>query len=246
MFYSNFSSFSFQISKMTENPWQVDSIESFTYLKCPECVFDTKEKTCFQNHAIENHPLSQVLFGKKGINLTILNFDPNGFDIEYTESSKSPQFPKTNFHKTSMLKEETVKTKNIFADTRDPLHEDVLVEIINERELNVNQQTSTTDGVDNKLQCNSEYSLKSQIESWHHSPQGKRFDGNIVSEVPLETLGNTVHERKKLTVSLSANKTQQTCEIDERIESKVLEENSLLATKKDEEGITPIKFHFET
>ena len=85
------------------NPWQVDSIESFKYLKCPECVFETKEKTCFQNHAIENHPLSHALFGKKDNNLIILDFDPNGFDSDLNENSKT-QFV-TNLMKTSMLEE---------------------------------------------------------------------------------------------------------------------------------------------
>ena len=229
---------------MMENPWQVDSIESFTYLKCPECVFDTKEKTCFQNHAIENHPLSHVLFGKKRNNLTIIDFDPNGFDSEYTESSKRAQFPKTNLHETSTLKEETSKIKNTFAETRDPLHEDFLVEITNEKELNVNQQTT----VGKKTWCNtcdvtflSDYSLKSHIETWHHYPQANKSDGNIL--IRFDRLGNTVHEGKKLVPALPANKIQQTCEIDEKNESKVLEENSLLATKIYEEGM---KFHFET
>ena len=47
------------------NPWQVESIEAFVCLKCPECEFDTKEENCFQDHATENHPLSFVFFGKK-------------------------------------------------------------------------------------------------------------------------------------------------------------------------------------
>ena len=47
---------------LTVNPWQVESIEAFAYLKCPECVFDCKEEVIFQNHAVENHPLSNVLF----------------------------------------------------------------------------------------------------------------------------------------------------------------------------------------
>ena len=47
---------------LTINPWQVESIEAFAYLKCPECVFDCKEEVIFQNHAVENHPLSNVLF----------------------------------------------------------------------------------------------------------------------------------------------------------------------------------------
>jgi hypothetical protein len=49
---------------ITVNPWQVASIQAFLYLKCPECPFDSKTKDTFQNHAIENHPLSFVLFGK--------------------------------------------------------------------------------------------------------------------------------------------------------------------------------------
>ena len=49
----------------TENPWQVDSVQEFLFLKCPECKFDTKLKHDFQDHAIENHPLSYVLFDKE-------------------------------------------------------------------------------------------------------------------------------------------------------------------------------------
>ena len=46
------------------NPWFVESIEAFTFLKCPECKFDTQEEYFFQVHATENHPLSFVFFGK--------------------------------------------------------------------------------------------------------------------------------------------------------------------------------------
>ena len=48
----------------TYNPWHVDSIQSFWFLRCPECPFDTKEEYIFQDHAIENHPASFSLFGK--------------------------------------------------------------------------------------------------------------------------------------------------------------------------------------
>ena len=44
------------------NPWNVESLHVFLSLKCPECVFDTKEKNSFRDHAIEKHPLSIVLF----------------------------------------------------------------------------------------------------------------------------------------------------------------------------------------
>ena len=36
---------------MTANPWQVESIQDFSCLKCPECSFDTKEENLFENHA---------------------------------------------------------------------------------------------------------------------------------------------------------------------------------------------------
>ena len=50
---------------MVDNPWNVDSIDAFIFLKCPECVYDTKEEHDFRDHAFENHPMSFVFFGKK-------------------------------------------------------------------------------------------------------------------------------------------------------------------------------------
>ena len=38
------------------------SIDAFYWLKCPECIFYTKEENIFQNHAVDNHPMSFVLF----------------------------------------------------------------------------------------------------------------------------------------------------------------------------------------
>ena len=57
--------FSFQKKTMDTNPWQVDSIQEFYFLKCPECSFDTKEEKYFHEHALQNHPLSIVFFGTK-------------------------------------------------------------------------------------------------------------------------------------------------------------------------------------
>ena len=49
---------------MNTNPWQVDSIDAFICFKCPECQFYSQKDDFFQNHALENHPLSIVLFEK--------------------------------------------------------------------------------------------------------------------------------------------------------------------------------------
>ena len=50
--------------QMATNPWLVESVHFFLYLKCPECVFETKyeNEVKFQCHAIKNHPWSNVLF----------------------------------------------------------------------------------------------------------------------------------------------------------------------------------------
>ena len=50
---------------MDGNPWLVESLQDFLFLKCPECSFDTQKEGAFEDHATENHPLSFVLFGKK-------------------------------------------------------------------------------------------------------------------------------------------------------------------------------------
>ena len=52
---------------MAQNPWAVDSIKAFYFLKCPECDFDTKEENSFENHATKHHPQSFVLFDKKRV-----------------------------------------------------------------------------------------------------------------------------------------------------------------------------------
>ena len=50
------------VKTIDENPWKVKSIKDFSCLKCPECVFFTKEQNYFEDHAIANHPLSAILF----------------------------------------------------------------------------------------------------------------------------------------------------------------------------------------
>ena len=51
---------------MDSNPWQVESIDEFYFLKCPECMFFSQEENDFRGHAIENHPMSNILFGNLG------------------------------------------------------------------------------------------------------------------------------------------------------------------------------------
>ena len=54
---------------MEINPWYVESIEAFSYFKCPECPFLSQVKKYFEDHAVKNHILSTVLFGKEVENI---------------------------------------------------------------------------------------------------------------------------------------------------------------------------------
>ena len=50
-----------------DNPWQVDSIQDFAFLNCPECSFKTKTEDFFQEHAVTSHPMCFVLFGQTDV-----------------------------------------------------------------------------------------------------------------------------------------------------------------------------------
>ena len=102
------------------NPWEVESLQDFLFLKCPECVFDTKEEDCFQMHAVDNHPLSYVLFGetcKEEIFETDINNED--YDVEHMEdfeteipefSSNSPEVCSQNLlEETMIVKEEVIE-----------------------------------------------------------------------------------------------------------------------------------------
>ena len=45
---------------MDDNPWKVDSIQAFYLIKCPECTFDTKKETLFQEHAFDQIELTKT------------------------------------------------------------------------------------------------------------------------------------------------------------------------------------------
>ena len=53
---------------MESNPWQVNSIDAFNCLKCPECMFFSQAEIDFKDHAMKNHPLSNAFFDKFELN----------------------------------------------------------------------------------------------------------------------------------------------------------------------------------
>ena len=83
------------------NPWHVDSLQAFWFLKCPECFFDTQEVEIFREHSLENHPLSIVLFGKELKEETLYNdYHSEDHNQEYHEnfSENYSENPSENNH----------------------------------------------------------------------------------------------------------------------------------------------------
>ena len=74
---------------MEINPWNVESIDAFSYFKCPECSFLSQVKKYFEDHALKNHLLSIVLFGK-----AIENLNTGGEITEKCESKNIEWTPK--------------------------------------------------------------------------------------------------------------------------------------------------------
>jgi uncharacterized C2H2 Zn-finger protein len=85
---------------MDINPWQVATIQEFYFLKCPECDFMHKEESDFQNHAVENHPLSVTFFGE--VEMTI---EKIGIFDDCNEGNESNDALNT-------VKEEILDTRN--------------------------------------------------------------------------------------------------------------------------------------
>ena len=105
---------------MKGNPWHVESIHAFYFLKCPECGFDTKEEKNFQTHAIQNHPMSSVLFGERVLAKKIVileqKLDPDEYEKDWNNQEES-LLPSNDQiitdESTSKIKEEILEEINL-------------------------------------------------------------------------------------------------------------------------------------
>ena len=118
---------------MSINPWQVDNIQEFYFLKCPECDFVHKEESDFQNHAVENHPLSVVFFGDS--------------DIKMEEITIIDDFNEEN-ESNDTVNEELSRTKN---DTED-IEIDLEFDSINDQRILNNICHETNDFQDSEIE----------------------------------------------------------------------------------------------
>ena len=130
---------------MSINPWQVDNIQEFYFLKCPECNFVHKEESDFQNHAVENHPLSVVFFGDS--------------DIKIEEITIIDDFNEEN-ETINTVNEELSRTKN---DTED-IEIDLEFDSINDQRILNNICHETNDFQDSEISQASEIELSEVLE----------------------------------------------------------------------------------
>lgn len=52
------------------NPWDVSSLDDFSYFCCPECIYRSSDACNFEDHAVTNHPLSKSFFHKDPLFIT--------------------------------------------------------------------------------------------------------------------------------------------------------------------------------
>ena len=103
-----------------ENPWKVNSIDAFSYLKCPEFEFDSKAESYFIRHAIKNHPLSHVFFGNDTIDdntsVTILKYNPNDIEKNIQENDENLQSASINLFEANTIKDEIILENHDFSE----------------------------------------------------------------------------------------------------------------------------------
>jgi KRAB domain-containing zinc finger protein len=91
------------------NPWSVNSVHDFWFLRCPECPFDSKDEVHFQAHAIEKHPASLTLFGKS---VKTENFDNDYEFVEYkNEAATEPLFSPEVHIKEEFIENDSIEHK---------------------------------------------------------------------------------------------------------------------------------------
>ena len=169
---------------MAVNPWQVDSVQAFSFLKCPECTFEIQEEHYFQVHAVENHPLSFVLFGKR--------IKEEGFNEHCEISEENYQ----DFYENH--------------DFEDPISTDYLQ--IKQEEVEIKESNNLKEEnieVEKKshccLLCNASFDrsglLKRHVESVHEEKQPAHMcsvcDKSFSAKDKLKRHTNSVHMEKK-------------------------------------------------
>ena len=203
-----------------DNPWQVVSIEAFYCLKCPECMYFTTDDDGFYNHAVENHPLSGVLFGKpkdKTIDPEeILNFlvknEPleDSFENEDNETLSEKTFE--TFDQTNILERESFEnltTLNQAKITYDTKPENI--ESFTETGYRVPENSFEVKSDKGKKRlkckfCNYTSAIKSNLKK--HIKLLHEGHKNYLFEVKSESIMNSNQETEKSAIDVRPNENE--------------------------------------
>jgi hypothetical protein len=75
----------FDIKCVASNPWQVQSINDFSFYCCPECVYRSRGDTDFEAHAVLTHPQAKLLF--KNVSSSEPEESVNNFHVKIEDYS---------------------------------------------------------------------------------------------------------------------------------------------------------------
>ena len=209
---------------MAQNPWKVESIQAFYFLKCPECDFDTKEEKSFENHATENHLLSFVLFDKKYVNEDFDTIDIKEEPLSHSDAQLSYDDQKSSMHNQFPLLS-SITEENSLLDASELKKETTDESYIDENESRNNEidiNTSETEPYFTDVSIIGDNQTENPLNSAVHEEKNKNKDLQEPGKnegIGFLTESNFDHgsDEIKTTVQTDAEKTSNTRKIQKKL-----------------------------
>ena len=209
---------------MAQNPWAVESIQAFYFLKCPECDFDTKEEKSFENHATENHLLSFVLFDKKYVNEDFDTIDIKEEPLSHSDAQLSYDDQKSSMHNQFPLLS-SITEENSLLDASELKKETTDESYIDENESRNNEidiNTSETEPYFTDVSIIGDNQTENPLNSAVHEENNKNKDLQEPGKnegIGFLTESNFDHgsDEIKTTVQTDAEKTSNTRKIQKKL-----------------------------
>ena len=209
---------------MAQNPWAVESIQAFYFLKCPECDFDTKEEKSFENHATENHLLSFVLFDKKYVNEDFDTIDIKEEPLSHSDAQLSYDDQKSSMHNQFPLLS-SITEENSLLDASELKKETTDESYIDENESRNNEidiNTSETEPYFTDVSIIGDNQTENPLNSAVHEEKNKNKDLQEPGKnegIGFLTESNFDHgsDEIKTTVQTDAEKTSNTRKIQKKL-----------------------------
>ena len=163
---------------MSFNPWAVDNIQAFYFLQCPECNFIDKEENSFQDHAVENHPLSVAFFGDSDKIIEKIGI----FDECKKENETDDPL--------NTVKEEVIETRN------DHEVEENIFPIENDVKINIVHDVMPSETVNQIFPERHEFQESEESQMSHITPVSEVRE--LTTAIPLVTRGEYNLKMQKL------------------------------------------------